>query len=383
MSKKAITIIIIGFITIALILGGVYIYNTYFQPTPVAPTFKFKSFPPTEGEITTPRPPIETPAITQKKGELSVLVSEPILGGTLSRDEQNAFYITRENGNIYRISFDGKEKVRLSNTTILGIYEAQWNPDKTKVFLSYERNGEIKKIILDLSSSSSVSSIIPLSTNSLAWSSDGKTLTLADQISSGIRLISGNAIGQKGKEIAQIPLGDLQVLPNANDSIYLTEPPSGLVQGPLFRFTQKTGALSEIEKGFGLSARPSPRGEKVLISETDQNGGLLPLKIITTSTGSQTIVQVRTLAEKCAWQDETVFFCGVPDSIPNGIMPDDYYKGTARLSDILLRIDIGKQEVASFDVSGFDMQDLFTSVDGKNVFFRDQKTDYLYRFALP
>ena len=102
------------------------------------------------------------------------------------------------------------------------------------------------------------------------------------------------------------------------------------------------------------------------------------------STGSETSISLRTLAEKCAWQDEDILWCGVPESTPgNIIMPDDYYKGIITLEDELIRIDTKKQEATSFDVRGYDMQGLFLSKDGKNIFFRDQKTDFLYRFTLP
>lgn len=383
MSQKAIITVVVGFFLIVLLIGGVYFYISSSQKSTI-PTFTLKSFPPTEGGL--PLPPIaeEAPKLIEKGGELLKITDDPIIGGTLSRDGRSVVYILRENGNLYRSSFDGKEKTRLSNTTILGIYNAVWSPEKTKVFLSYERNEEIKKIVFDLSSSTTASSIISPSIRSGAWSKDGKVFYLVDQTETGVRLIEANSIGQSGKERIKIPLGDLNILPIQSDSLFFAEAPSGLASGPLFQFNTKTGLFKEISSGHGLTALLSPKGERVLISETNSTGFLQSIKVLTLSSSSETLVSVRTLAEKCAWQNEETVWCGVPQSIPeNSIMPDDYYKGSIIVNDELLQINLRKQEVRSYDVKGFDMQDLFVSPDEKNVFFRDQYTDFLYRFALP
>ncbi len=219
---------------------------------------------------------------------------------------------------------------------------------------------------------------------SVAWTPDSRTANFIEQITDGSRIIAAAADGKNGREILRIPLGDLRITSRTASSIFLTQTPSGTAQGPLFQFNQSSGGFKEVAGGFGLSALVSPNGELAFISKTSRSGEVQPASIVSLKDGSQTQLSIRTLAEKCAWQNDQIIFCGVPQNIPSGaLMPDDYYKGIVIADDQLVRIHAQTRESVAYDVKGFDMQDLFTDAEGKNVFFRDQKTDYLHRFELP
>lgn len=379
MSKKTVILLIL---LILLLVGGVYAYFTYFKKSSTIPTFQFRGFPPTR-EL--PQQPTETKLPTEKKtGVLSLLVSEPIIGPALSRDGKNIAYILRENGNVYRIGFDGKDKTRLSNVTIVGIYNAVWSPDRSKAFLSYEQNAQIKKLILDLGTPSLTSSIIPTSVRSAVWSRDGKFFYLLEELPEGVRLITANALGKNGKETLRIPLGDALILPHGGSSLFFTQPPSAFALSPLFQLNQANGAFKELYSGVGLTALPSPKGERVLIGKTTPEGTLQFLSVLNIKDGSETSFGIKTLPEKCAWFTESVIFCGAPTILPsNTVLPDDYYKGTVPLEDTLIKIDLTTTVITVYNVQGYDMQNVFADEAGQNVFFRDQKTDYLYRFVLP
>ena len=138
MSKKL--LIIIG-CAVILLITGVYVYFAYFRgkDTGKTPQFPIREFP-KQSDLTGQESPEqkEPPTTRSEKGILRVLVEEPMIGGTLSREGNAILYITRENGNIYRINFNGDDRARISNQTIIGLYQAHWSPDKTKVFLAYE-----------------------------------------------------------------------------------------------------------------------------------------------------------------------------------------------------------------------------------------------------
>ncbi|MEK7636561.1 MAG: hypothetical protein AAB362_02645 [Patescibacteria group bacterium] len=388
MSKKL--FIAVGLAVIFLI-AGVYVYFVYFygKETIKTPQFPIREFP-TQINLTDQKPPEQKePAVAQEeKGVLRVLTEEPIIGGTLSREGNSVLYIARENGNIYRTSFSGDDRARVSNQTLIGLYYAHWSPDKTKVFLAHERNDEIKKIILDLTGENPTSSIIPSTVRSGTWSSDGKIFYSLEEITDGVRLVSADGNNKNGKERLKIPLGDLNILPYPNLSILFTSAPSGIVNGPLFKFNIKNGAFEELSSGFGMIAVPSPKNTKLLVSKTTSSGTLQGLRIVNTENGQEEFVAVITLAEKCAWVDEYVFFCGVPkEKLSKVVLPDEYYKGLFETNDLLIRVDTRDASITNYSAEGFDrgidIQDMFTDTEGANVFFRDQKTNLLYRFILP
>lgn len=380
MTKKILIILIV----LVLLIGGMYVYFAYFKKA-ILPTFRFRAFPTTR-EIPTEQPLLGGPAEI-KKGALSVLVGEPVIGATLSREKDSVLYMLRENGNLYRINFDGQEKNRISNTTIIGVYQVRWSPDKSKIFITYENNDRIKNLVFDLASIPSASSILPSNISSASWSPDSKTLRLLEKRSHDVGFITTSATGKNIKHQFTIPLADLVILPSNGASIFFTEAPSGLVQGPLFQLNSVNGSFKEILNGFGLGAIISQDENWALISATNEKGSLLPLTRVTIKNNSKIIIpNILTLAEKCAFANNETIFCGIPQTIPKkSIMPDSYYKGDASLTDHLVKINTQTLETTSYEdvVSGFDMQDIFTDERGENVFFRDAKTDFLYRFSLP
>ena len=126
----------------------------------------------------------------------------------------------------------------------------------------------------------------------------------------------------------------------------------------------------------------------MLISKTTSSGVLQGLRVMSVKDGKEIFLPIITLAEKCAWTNEDVLFCGAPkENLSGTVLPDEYYKGLFETSDRLVRIDLNNSSITEYNAEGFargiDFQDVFTDKEGLNVFFRDQKTNFLYRFALP
>ncbi len=84
---------------------------------------------------------------------------------------------------------------------------------------------------------------------------------------------------------------------------------------------------------FGLTTLTSPDGKRVLISSIENRQ--LVIKVINLDTRSQKILPFSTLPEKCNWYTNDQLFCGVPNTLPVGTYPDDWYKGIISLSDSL------------------------------------------------
>lgn len=372
-------------VLVLLLIGGVYVYFSYFRGTTVPPIYQFRTFPTNQELRTEPPPPEEQKPTEQGGGVLSVLVSEPTIAPTLSREGTGILYMLRENGNVYRISFDGQEKTRISNTTLIGVYDALWSRLKTKLFISYENKNEVKKLILDLSSETPASSLLPANINSATWSNDDKTFYYLERRPDDVRLIASSGTGQAGKEKIKIPLGDLNILNYGGPSLLFTEAPSGVAIGPLFQYNTGNGQFKELANGLGLTALASPSGEKVLLGRVDGAGNMRPLSVLTLKDLSEKILNVTTLPEKCVWSGEDVIFCGAPKFLPTHVlMPDEYYKGGIVFVDDLVKIDLKGGEVSKFNgIDSVDIQDVLVDKEGTNVFFRNNYTNFIHRFVLP
>ncbi|GAJ16386.1 unnamed protein product, partial [marine sediment metagenome] len=95
--------------------------------------------------------------------------------------------------------------------------------------------------------------------------------------------------------------------------------PSGLAQGVVYIIDLATDDFQKIlGETYGLTALWSPLGDKLLFSETDNQGKNLKLKIADLAKSTIGELNFVTLPEKCVWgQDNRTLFCAVPKTIPN------------------------------------------------------------------
>jgi hypothetical protein len=78
-------------------------------------------------------------------------------------------------------------------------------------------------------------------------------------------------------------------------------------------------------------------------------------------------------------KEKTVIFCAAPQAIPEGIYPDDWYKGKTSFNDALWRIDISSGETEQlfapeFEIgSSMDMIKLYLNQKETVLLFTDKK----------
>jgi len=119
--------------------------------------------------------------------------------------------------------------------------------------------------------------------------------------------------------------------------------PSGLTQSVVYTIDLATNDFQKIiDETYGLSILWSPLGNKILYSETNNEGKELGLKIADLEKQTISELNIITLAEKCAWsQDNRTIFCAVPKSIStSSVLPDDYYKKKISFDDNFWRINL-------------------------------------------
>jgi Tol biopolymer transport system component len=83
----------------------------------------------------------------------------------------------------------------------------------------------------------------------------------------------------------------------------------------------------------------NPAGTKALFSET--SGGNILLWVKDFSNGTEKLLELKTLPEKCAWSptEEDVVYCGAPDFYVRGAYPTNWYQGRFSFDDNIWRIE--------------------------------------------
>jgi Tol biopolymer transport system component len=174
------------------------------------------------------------------------------------------------------------------------------------------------------------------------------------------------------------------------DQISIRTRPSGLAQSVLYTINPSTSDFQKVLSDiYGLTVLWSPSGEKILFSETDNNGHNLKLKVANKDGQIVKELDITTWPEKCVWsQDERIIFCAVPRGLPTtAIWPDDYYKGLFSTVDDFYKINLETNQKTLLveteqTKTGYDASQLILSPQEDYLIFVNKKDGLLYSLRL-
>lgn len=266
-------------------------------------------------------------------------------------------YIERGLGHIYETNMSTLKEERISNETRLKVYDALWGNAGNSVAIRYlngDKNDTIQTysmVLRDIKNTTTTEEgrrvesdgvFLPENISEVAVSQekDNRLFYLLPTGDSSV----GITVGFDGKKQVQVfdsPLKEwLPFWPN-DKLITLTTKPSQNVPGFMFFLDTQTGKTTKIlGRISGLTTLTSSDGKNVLYSES-KNGGL-GLYVYGVAGDVKTKLSLATLPDKCAWSKlkKGVLYCGVPQVIPPGSLPDGWYQGATSFSDDMWMIDI-------------------------------------------
>jgi len=188
-------------------------------------------------------------------------------------------YYAKAGGNLESVDTSGKNVQKLSNVTVLGIYESLWQgPKKGKGIVSYIESDSLKRFIGNVATTNVT--FLPQSVTAAAWSPDGKQIAymIRQGDSSGLTIADEN--GQKPKVLYTTPIPDFNVFWPSSNTILLASRPSGIAPGILFSFDIKRSSFEKIfVEQYGLTILPSPGGSSLLYAKTNASGMALSLAL--------------------------------------------------------------------------------------------------------
>ncbi len=367
MSLKKIFIILI--ILLILIIAALLIYNFVLKPeAPAEPG---------------------APSAPSALGQINPVSQEAVLGPTI--DNQKVKYYLASNGNVFKSNFDGSQLTQVSSNLLTGLLKVLWSPDKDKVIAVFDDEGQTKKYFYDYDTQ--IATLLNEKIRWLVWSPVENRIAYQyyDEQTEDNNISIANPDGSNWINVFSTRMKDLIVeWPNSSQLAVRTKP-SGLAQSAVYMINLSNGNFQKIiNDRYGLTVLWSPLGNKLLLSETDQQGKNMKLKIADLAESTIEELNFVTLPEKCTWsQDNRTVFCAVPKTISKlAVLPDDYYKGVISFTDDFwqINLDTGEArqifEAGDTETNGYDAQELFLSPLEDYLLFVNQKDGLLYSLEL-
>lgn len=398
--KKILTILL--FIAVTLGLG--YLLYFFFLRTPeAAPVIIPSARQPLTGALQPgglagPRPVGETlgtPSLRVSqiaKGGLtaaSAVIAAPTLGTKLSSDGSTILSYDRSSGKFMRVYGDGTV-INISNKVFLNVENVSWAADGKKAVMEFPDGSNI---VYDFESQKSVT--LPRHWEGFDFSPDGGKIVSksigADPENRWLVTVDSN--GGNAQVVA--PLGA-----NA-DKVQVNWSPSGQVIA--FSDTGKALGLNRGEillvgqngenfKGLevsGMGFRPlwSPSGERLLWSTYSAATNYKPQLWSALGSGDEIgggrrSFSLLTWADKCAFADEKIVYCAVPQNLSEGVG----FQPTlaANTPDSIYRLDLetGSSILIAELEGGYSIKNLMVSKTEKVLYFTDNATASVHQIKL-
>lgn len=390
MNKKIIILIVI--IILLLIGGGIYWFYSQ-KPSEERPAIISALFP-SAGEKTIeglPQPPVGgglpsgggLPGGSAVGKNLIKLTFNAISGAAAA--STTIRYVEKSTGHIYEINPDGQNRQRLSNTTILKIFETFWSTKADKLIARYfDDSGVVKTFSLALTATTTLSGIfLPQTITEITVSPTEDKIFYLVPTDGAFKGITASFENKNQASIFSNSFGEFNINWPKSDTITLLTKPSAGVPGFFYSLNSKIGKFDKIIGDItGLTAGLSSDGTRMIYS---QGGNSLSTKIFDTQTKTSTDFELTTLPEKCVWSktNKNIIYCAVPDNFPQADYPDDWYQGLVSFSDSIWQKDFsnGQTSILNQNVNA-DVINPFLTKDEKYLIFTNKNDNTLWSLKL-
>jgi len=311
-------------------------------------------------------------------------------------------YMDRAVGNIHEINMETFEQARITNTTLPGMSEIIWHHDAENYILRYADNKNVLQTYVGriVHSESSTSSEFATLLGDFMATNIPHVIPNADHS----RILytrnngSGGSVGvttafdydnNNDKLLFNSPfLAWILEWPNSN-LVTATSKASSIADGFSYFVDTSDGSFTKILGGIkGLTINTNHAGSVVLYSSFINNK--FSTSVYDTTTKRTVPASIGTLSEKCAWStvDERIVYCGVPDDVPSGKYPDEWYQGKISFSDSIWEINIETNAIRLISAptivakTRIDVIEPSVTPDGAYLLFKNKKDSTLWSLKL-
>ncbi len=291
----------------------------------------------------------QVPITPQPNAKIFKLSDAPSSNATIINNQ--IYYFNKNTGELMKSELNGVDQNKIDNSKLLsnavkiiasaglnfiGIQYNQ-NEDKTDKFTISLNNLNPEK---------------PLNQNIryIAFSPDNQKITYQyyNETTGDNNISISNPDGSSYKNIFNLRLKDIALYWPTKNLIAILTKPSGLSKGYLYTINEKGANFNKILGDiYGLTAKFSPDGLKVLYSQTDAYGRNLALNVMDVNGKTTKSIALKTLPDKCIWSQNTqIIYCAVPKNLTSGqTMPDDFLKNYQFIDDFYkINLETGETE---------------------------------------
>jgi len=331
---------------------------------------------------------------SREKNELKILniTQKPIVSAEISGSSTLRF-IDMMTGHIYETNFNGDEQKKLSNTTILNIFDASWGKEAKSAIIKFlNADGqEINIYSAEFNGSSTIGVFLPNNVKSAAASKTENKIAYLTEEQDREFVFTADIKNGKKKRILNLPASDFTVSFRNTETINILTKPSAFSKGYLYLTNTKTenGSsknLNKITEGNGLNILWSYDSEKIFIFETIN--GQIKNRIENLKNKQTFKLPIKTFPEKCVFSrlHKEIIFCAIPLELPQHDYPDDWYMGKVNFKDNLYEInyETGDSRALNQKIENenFDIENLFLDTEENYVFFIDKNDKKLWRVRI-
>jgi len=322
--------------------------------------------PSTPGAVSSSTDPLSFPKVRK-------LFATPVavgIVGSSTASTTSVFFVDRGNGHIYNANIEENAPTKLSNTTILRVYQSAFDPQGKNVLMQYiKEDTDVittvhAKIVQELKAR-----FISNTAESIAVSPKGDRLFSIEKTNTGAIGYVSTLDGVTRTEVFSSPLREWIATWPEENTITLTTKANRLNPGYLYFLDPKNKSMKKIlGPSLGLTTNTSADAKKVLYSRSIS--GKLETRVLTVADGSNQDTLLQTLPEKCVWSKikKTSVYCAVP-SEPLKNLPDDWYKGLTRGVDQIWHLETvtnGVNKVTNlFNETGVSIDAINLTLDPK------------------
>ncbi len=287
------------------------------------------------------------------KPQLRLVSETPTSGGVTFNKEGKDYtrFIERAKGNAYETEAKNIRPQRLTTNTIPQIYNAYWTKNGDQLVGQYLRDQEKVQTFLGSVKDKTggngelQTQFLNATVGDVIFSPNNSQIAYINQSEIGSSIITSNLSLQQKLEIFSSPLNDWLIDWPEQNYLIISSKPAKDIDGLSQTVNLKTGeeklVLSDKK---GLTTLYSSDLKRVLHSESNKNS--FDSYILNIETNQSFPFRFNTLPEKCVWSqiEKTTLFCAVPETIPTGDYPEDWYLGTKSFKDEMWKTNISTGE---------------------------------------
>jgi hypothetical protein len=311
------------------------------------------------------------------------ITKDIVQGAIIDNTGSGVIYYNNADGKFYEIYKNGTTKV-LSDQTFYNAQDISWSDDKNKAIIEYPDGSNI---IYDFATEKQTT--IPANWENFNFASDNKKivtksldanqennhLIIADTVTGNAKIIEELSDQSSSFQINISPTNQIVAFFTKNIDLNHQE---------IFPIGQNDEKFSSfIVDGQGFQGKWSPNGEQMIYSVYNIRDDYKPNLWITNKFGSaKKRILINTWSEKCAFYNNSVIYCAVPQSLEKmmGLSPDY----AIDINDDIYRIDlsINSTEKITLPEIGHNIKDLMITNNEQELYFTDRRTGRLYKINL-